>query len=237
MSARPLPRRSARKRGCLSTRHPPASCPKSASTTCGGRNVPSPFPGAVHTPVSPNPTMSARSSPVMSARKRGLRSTRKRQESGATASAGTHEPPIAPGHAELAGVGLRPFDLRPVVAAVLGHPEAARQRARENEFSVVRARERKHAPGREVERRIERHVRQRRTDILDDCHGASYVAPLELTQATRGAYPRSTLGLPIATLTECSVPPQMRAGCEFSVPRGASANASALALPRARHAR
>ena len=34
---------SARKRGCFSTRQPPASKPKSASTNCGGWNVPSPL--------------------------------------------------------------------------------------------------------------------------------------------------------------------------------------------------
>ena len=61
------------------------------------RNVPSPLLSAVHTPVSPNPTMSARPSPVMSTRKRGLRSTRKRADSGPTASDGMQHPPMAPG--------------------------------------------------------------------------------------------------------------------------------------------
>ncbi len=45
---------SARKRGCFSTRQPPASKPKSASTNCGAWNVPSPLLSAVHTPASPN---------------------------------------------------------------------------------------------------------------------------------------------------------------------------------------
>ncbi len=73
---RPSPVMSARKRGCLSTRQPPASKPKSASTNCGAWKVPSPLLSAVHTPASPKPTMSALPSPVMSARKRGCLSTR-----------------------------------------------------------------------------------------------------------------------------------------------------------------
>src|SRR5829696_3612046 len=76
MSAHRSPVRSARNRGCRSTRHPPAENPKSSTTRCGAPKLPSPLFSETHTPPSPNPTMSAHPSPVRSARKRGCRSTR-----------------------------------------------------------------------------------------------------------------------------------------------------------------
>ena len=89
MSARPSRRTLGEERGCRSTRQPPASYPKSATTTRGGRNVPSPLPSDVHTPVPPNPTMSAPLVPVMSASEARMRSTEQLAESGATATDGT----------------------------------------------------------------------------------------------------------------------------------------------------
>src|SRR5260370_264305 len=76
MSAFPVPVRSARKRGCFSTRDR-KSVEQGKTVALGGRrNIPKQLLSAVHTPSSPNPTMSAFPVPVRSARKRGCFSPR-----------------------------------------------------------------------------------------------------------------------------------------------------------------
>ncbi len=65
---------------------------------------------------------------------------------------------------------LGPCDLLERRAAVLRHPDVARQRPGEDEHPVVRTCERQHAAARELRRGLQRSVREGRTNVLDGRH-------------------------------------------------------------------
>ena len=71
---------------------------------------------------------------------------------------------------ELARCRLRPRDLLKRGAAILRHPDVARERPGEDKHPVVRACERQHAAARELRRGLQRSVREGRTNVLDGRH-------------------------------------------------------------------